>query len=174
MYLSGVLSDAIGRTLLLAAGGFAGGMFAIFVPPVRKAGAPPVSAGMSDPPYDRPLPPQMDAVAAQPAALAIAGFLVVGLSCWLVWPAMSRDMCSSTVADIDRALDRAESEGDSVKRAHQLTEKLYTQCRNGTTGSWSMIQLETDLKKDLKDKKWTRAEQQRFERRLRRDFGITR
>ncbi|MDG3040233.1 dipeptidase [Roseicyclus marinus] len=57
----------------MRAAGFAGGFFAIFVP-TPAPGAPQAFA-MPDPPYDKPLPPLMDHVAAQPPALAMAGLL---------------------------------------------------------------------------------------------------
>lgn len=55
--------------------GFAGGLFAIFVPPISSG--PPIDfmAQMARPPYAIPLPPQMDHVTAQPTALAMAGLL---------------------------------------------------------------------------------------------------
>lgn len=53
--------------------GFAGGFFAIFVPSPSKG--PPQPFTMPDPPYDKPLPPLMDHIAAQPPALAMAGIL---------------------------------------------------------------------------------------------------
>ena len=53
--------------------GFAGGFFAIFVPSPAKG--PPRPFTMPDPPYDNPLPPLMDHIAAQPPALAMAGIL---------------------------------------------------------------------------------------------------
>jgi len=56
-------------------GGFAGGLFAIFVPPV--ADGPPLDfmALMAKPPYDIPLPPAMAPEIAQPPALRMAGLL---------------------------------------------------------------------------------------------------
>lgn len=55
--------------------GFAGGLFAIFVPPVSDG--PPVDfrALMANPPYARPLPPGMPLEKAQPVALEMAGLL---------------------------------------------------------------------------------------------------
>lgn len=53
--------------------GFAGGLFAIFVP--TPSDGPPQPFVLPDPPYDKPLPPLMDHVAAQPPALAMAGLL---------------------------------------------------------------------------------------------------
>ncbi|WP_341861690.1 dipeptidase [Gymnodinialimonas sp. 57CJ19] len=55
--------------------GFAGGLFAIFVPPVPSG--PPVDfmAQMANPPYAIPFPPLMEHGTAQPTALAMAGLL---------------------------------------------------------------------------------------------------
>lgn len=55
--------------------GFAGGLFAIFVPPI-SAGAPPdFEALMANPPYNLPMPPQMTHSEAQPMAMTMAGLL---------------------------------------------------------------------------------------------------
>ncbi|WP_062762831.1 dipeptidase [Falsirhodobacter sp. alg1] len=56
-------------------GGFAGGLFAIYVPSPRrdKTG---VDGIMNNPPYDMPLPAPIPATAAQPVALAMAGHLM--------------------------------------------------------------------------------------------------
>ncbi len=55
-------------------GGFAGGLFAIFVPPVDDDG--PDMDAMQSGRYDLPLPPLMRHPQAQPAALAMAGHLM--------------------------------------------------------------------------------------------------
>lgn len=55
--------------------GFAGGLFAIFVPPVSKGRAPSFKELMAHPPYALPLPPEMGHAEAQPVALAMAGLL---------------------------------------------------------------------------------------------------
>ncbi len=55
--------------------GFAGGLFAIFVPPVSSGPPPDFAALMAAPPYHLPMPPQMDHATAQPAALTMAGLL---------------------------------------------------------------------------------------------------
>lgn len=55
--------------------GFAGGLFAIFVPPVSDGPPPDFRALMAQPPYALPMPPQMNHDAAQPVALAMAGLL---------------------------------------------------------------------------------------------------
>jgi membrane dipeptidase len=54
--------------------GFAGGLFAIFVPPI-SSGRPPNFVSMASPPYDLPMPPQMTHDQAQPSALTMAGLL---------------------------------------------------------------------------------------------------
>jgi membrane dipeptidase len=55
-------------------GGFAGGLFAIYVPSPQSNGD--VDALMDAPPYDLPLPAPIPADAAQPVALVMAGILM--------------------------------------------------------------------------------------------------
>jgi membrane dipeptidase len=55
--------------------GFAGGLFAIFVPPASSGPPPDFKALMADPPYALPMPPEMTHPQAQPDALAMAGLL---------------------------------------------------------------------------------------------------
>jgi len=55
--------------------GFAGGLFAIFVPPASSGPPPDFAAMMADPPYTIAMPPAMDHASAQPVALAMAGLL---------------------------------------------------------------------------------------------------
>lgn len=55
--------------------GFAGGLFAIFVPPASSGPPPDFKALMADPPYVLPMPPEMTHPQAQPDALAMAGLL---------------------------------------------------------------------------------------------------
>ena len=55
--------------------GFSGGMFAIFVPPISGSPPPDFAALMANPPYDIPMPPLMEAAAAQPMAMTMAGLL---------------------------------------------------------------------------------------------------
>jgi membrane dipeptidase len=57
-------------------GGFAGGLFAIFVPPKREEGAPDLAALMAEPPYDVPLPPDLATASAQVVALAQAALFL--------------------------------------------------------------------------------------------------
>jgi membrane dipeptidase len=57
-------------------GGFAGGLFAIYVPSAGGDAGVNLDALMNDPPYDLPLPPAVPLGSAQPAALAMAGHLM--------------------------------------------------------------------------------------------------
>ncbi len=59
----------------MKASGFAGGLFAIFVPPASSGPPPDFKALMADPPYNLPMPPQMTHTQAQPDALTMAGLL---------------------------------------------------------------------------------------------------
>jgi membrane dipeptidase len=58
----------------MRAGGFGGGFFAIYVPSPMPRGLD-IDALMDNPPYDLPLPDLIEAEAAQPVALAMAGIL---------------------------------------------------------------------------------------------------
>jgi membrane dipeptidase len=59
-------------------GGFAGGMFAIYIPSPSAGGDAGLNldALMNNPPYDLPLPPPVPLAEAQPVALAMAGHLL--------------------------------------------------------------------------------------------------
>jgi membrane dipeptidase len=57
-------------------GGFVGGLFAIFVPPVHDPNAPNIFAAMAHPPYDIPLPPSLQADMARPIAQSMAAQLL--------------------------------------------------------------------------------------------------
>jgi membrane dipeptidase len=59
----------------MKASGFAGGLFAIFVPPASSGPPPDFKALMADSPYALPMPPEMTHAQAQPDALAMAGLL---------------------------------------------------------------------------------------------------
>jgi membrane dipeptidase len=59
----------------MKASGFAGGFFAIFVPPASDGPPPDFKVLMADPPYALPMPPEMTHTQAQPEALAMAGLL---------------------------------------------------------------------------------------------------
>ncbi|MDZ4096611.1 MAG: dipeptidase [Paracoccaceae bacterium] len=60
----------------MKAGGFAGGMFAIYVPSPPEAGAPNYDTLMDAPPYEVPLPAPVPLAAAQPVALSMAAHLL--------------------------------------------------------------------------------------------------
>lgn len=55
--------------------GFAGGLFAIFVPPISGGPPPDFAALMASPPYNLPMPPEMTHDQAQPMAITMAGLL---------------------------------------------------------------------------------------------------
>lgn len=55
--------------------GFAGGLFAIFVPPISSGPPPDFAALMANPPYDLPMPPEMSHDQALPMAMTMAGLL---------------------------------------------------------------------------------------------------
>lgn len=55
--------------------GFAGGLFAIFVPPVSSGPPPDFKSIMATPPYEIPMPPLMTHDIAAPTALTMAGLL---------------------------------------------------------------------------------------------------
>jgi membrane dipeptidase len=57
-------------------GGFAGGLFAIFVPPERRPDAPSLAEQMQETPYELPMPPDCATAQAQAVALAQAGLLM--------------------------------------------------------------------------------------------------
>ncbi len=59
----------------MKAGGFAGGFFAVYVPSPRAFDARDFLSQMDNPPYDFPLDPLIDHVAAQPVAMAQIGHL---------------------------------------------------------------------------------------------------
>ena len=59
----------------MRAAGFAGGLFAIFVPPLDGGPPPDFLTLMASAPYELPLPPQMSHEAAQPFALRMAGLM---------------------------------------------------------------------------------------------------
>jgi membrane dipeptidase len=59
----------------MKASGFAGGLFAIFVPPASSGLPPDFKALMADPPYALPMPPEMTHTQAQPDAMTMAGLL---------------------------------------------------------------------------------------------------
>lgn len=60
----------------MKAGGFAGGMFAIYIPSPPAPGAPDYDALMDNPPYEVELPAMIPLEVAQPIALSMAGHLM--------------------------------------------------------------------------------------------------
>ncbi|SMY07085.1 dipeptidase [Flavimaricola marinus] len=60
----------------MKAGGFVGGFFAVFVPPTGPVDFASFDAMLSDPPYDLPLPEQMDHKAAMAPALDMVSHLI--------------------------------------------------------------------------------------------------
>lgn len=80
--------------------GFAGGMFAIFVPPVSSGPPPDFAALMANPPYDLPMPPLMGHDVAQPMALTMAGLMH-----WMERSAPQDFKLCRTVAEIRSAMD---------------------------------------------------------------------
>ncbi len=80
-------------------GGFAGGMFAIYIPSPRDDPAEALDASMDEPPYDLPLPRLIDQKTAQPIALAMAGHLL-----GMVRAAPDDIALCLTAADIDTAM----------------------------------------------------------------------
>ncbi|MEM8632599.1 MAG: dipeptidase [Pseudomonadota bacterium] len=83
----------------MQAGGFAGGLFAIFVPPKTDGPPPDFMALMANTPYDIALPPLMTHDAAQATALTQAGLLY-----WMARTAPDGfEMCTD-VAQIRRAM----------------------------------------------------------------------
>lgn len=83
----------------MKAAGFAGGLFAIFVPPTPDGSAPDFRALRAHPPYDLPKPPPMDHATAQPKALAMAGELH-----WMARAAPDDFRVCRTVAEIRAAM----------------------------------------------------------------------
>ncbi len=79
--------------------GFAGGLFAIFVPPVSAGPPPDFAALMAKPPYALPLPPLMTHEVAQPMALTMAGLLH-----WMERAAPDDFRLCRTVRDIRTAM----------------------------------------------------------------------
>lgn len=84
----------------MRAAGFAGGLFAIFVPPASSGPPPDFRALMARPPYDLPLAPAMDHATAQPVALAMAGLLH-----WMERAAPDDFALCRSVPDIRSAMD---------------------------------------------------------------------
>ena len=79
--------------------GFAGGLFAIFVPPLGAGKPPDFRSAMANPPYVMPTPPEMTHSEAQPDALAMAGLLH-----WMERSAHDEFRVCRTVPDIREAM----------------------------------------------------------------------
>lgn len=88
----------------MKAGGFMGGLFAIYVPSPEAHDAPDIMAMMRNPPYDLPLPPPVPCETAQPVALAQAGHLL-----WMARAAPEAFALCRSVAEI-----RAAAEGGRI------------------------------------------------------------
>ncbi len=80
-------------------GGFGGGLFAIYVPSPKDGRR--LRRGDGDPPYDVPLPPQLDAGEAQSVAMAMAGHLL-----WMERAADGAFRICRTAAEIRDCLQR--------------------------------------------------------------------
>lgn len=97
------LGDETGGHLDLGrmrAAGFAGGLFAIFVPPISEGKPPDFAELMANPPFDIPSPPMMSHAQAQPDALAMAGLLH-----WMERAAPEDFRVCRTAADVTTAMD---------------------------------------------------------------------
>jgi membrane dipeptidase len=86
-------------------GGFAGGFFAVFVPPVEEGGFSRFEAMLSNPPYDLPLPALMDHTAALAPAMVMAGHLMAlerdgGLTICRTVPQIEAAMAAGNIAAI--------------------------------------------------------------------------
>jgi membrane dipeptidase len=83
----------------MEAGRFAGGLFAIYIPSAKAAGID-YDRLMDHPPYAVDLPPAIDATAAQPVALAMAGHFQ-----WMERAASGRFRICRSARDIRAAMD---------------------------------------------------------------------
>ena len=82
----------------MQAGGFAGGMFAIYIPSPPAPGAPDYDALMDNPPYEVELPAMIPLDVAQPIALSEAGHLL-----WMARASQGAFRLCGTVAEIEAA-----------------------------------------------------------------------
>ena len=82
----------------MQAGGFAGGMFAIYIPSPPAPGAPDYDALMDNPPYEVELPAMIPLDVAQPIALSEAGHLL-----WMERASQGAFRLCRTVAEIEAA-----------------------------------------------------------------------
>ncbi len=104
-------------------------------------------------------------------AVFVGGFLLTGLLCWAAWPSIDREGCVTGVEDIERLIDRAKPEGDADADARKLTRQLDSACRSGTIGLWGVTRLETNVRRDAADRRWTQNDQRRFARDVKRLLG---
>ena len=79
-------------------GGFAGGIFAIYIPSPPAPGAPDYDALMDNPPYEVELPAMIPLEVAQPIALSMAGHLL-----WMERASQGAFRLCRTVAEIEAA-----------------------------------------------------------------------
>ncbi|MGB8812613.1 MAG: membrane dipeptidase, partial [Paracoccaceae bacterium] len=82
----------------MAEGGFAGGMFAIYIPSPAVADAPDYDAMMDNPPYEIALPAPVPLEVAQPIALSMAGHML-----WMERSSGGRFKICLTAAEIEAA-----------------------------------------------------------------------
>jgi len=104
-------------------------------------------------------------------AVFVGGFLLTGLLCWAAWPSIDQEGCVTSVEDIERVIDRAKPEGNADAEARKLTRQLDAACRSGTIGLWAVTDLETSVRKDASDRRWTQNDQRRFARNVKRLLG---
>jgi len=83
----------------MRAGGLAGGLFAIFVPPTERPGGLNFAERMKEVPYELPLPPECALGAAQQVALAQAGLMM-----WMARAAPEDFALCTSVAEIRAAM----------------------------------------------------------------------
>ena len=85
----------------MKAGHFAGGFFAVYIPSPTAHDAPDYERLMDNPPYDLPLPDLIEAAAAQPVAMAMAGHLY-----WMERASNGAFKLCTTVAELRDCLAR--------------------------------------------------------------------
>ena len=83
----------------MQAAGFAGGLFAVYIPSPHDPGLAALGATMDQPPYDLPLPDLIGHTAAQPVAMAMLGQLL-----WMERAAEGRFRWCHTAAEIGTAM----------------------------------------------------------------------
>ncbi|MEH7826994.1 dipeptidase [Gemmobacter denitrificans] len=110
----------------MKAGGFAGGIFAIYIPSPALPGAPDYDAMMDHPPYEIELPAMIPLGVAQPVALAMAGHLL-----WMERASAGAFRLCRSVAGIEAAraegaiagvmhMEGAEAIDDSLDALHSF------------------------------------------------------